>query len=124
MGIDPIKLKKALAVSFAVIFTLNLLDVSTTLLCLTHVAGTFERNVLFAPLLNSEWSLIFSALLVKFSILPPLALAVIIPLKRGKFELIVKTLKLGVLIGMVAAIPLYIWIIFFNNLPIVVKILS
>lgn len=113
MSIDPKKLNKALKISFAVLLIFNIFDAALTLLCLHLVPEVVERNRFFALLLTKGLPELIFALIVKFSLLPAVAIGVIIPIKR-KHEIWIRTMKLGFSIAIIAASPFYIWALLTN----------
>jgi hypothetical protein len=116
LKVNYIKLNKALKIAFLIFVTLNILDIFTTLLNLTYISGCFEKNPLFSPLLNSGPQYFFIAIIIKFTVMIPLAIGIVIPIKPGsKHEVTCRITKLGFFIAILIVIPFYIWAIFFNN---------
>jgi len=113
MSIDPKKLNKALKISFAALLIFNIFDAASTLLCLYLVPEAVEQNRFFAPLLTKGLPELIFALIVKFSLLPAVAVGVVIPVKR-KHEMWIRTMKLGFSIAIIAALPFYIWALLTN----------
>jgi len=113
MSIDPEKLNKVLKISFVALLIFNIFDVASTLLCLYCVPEVVEQNRFFAPLLTKGLPELIFALIVKFGLLPAVAIGVIMPIKR-KHEMWIRIMKLGFSIAIIAASPFYIWALYTN----------
>lgn len=117
MGVDAERLSRLLKRLFLGVLVLNVFDVATTLLGLAFVPGAYEQNPLFASLLGGGHRGVLMALLAKFGIVTLLSIVVYVPLNPGRFELAHRVVKLGILVAMLIAVPFYVWVVFFNNLP-------
>jgi hypothetical protein len=113
MSLDPEKLNKALKISFAALLIFNIFDVASTLLCLYFIPEAVEQNRFFAPLLTKGLPELIFALIVKFGLLPAVAIGVIIPIK-GKHEMWIRIMKLGFSTAIIVASPFYIWALYTN----------
>ncbi len=113
MSIDPEKLNKVIKISFFALLIFNVFDAASTLLCLYCVPEVVEQNRFFAPLLTKGLPELIFALIVKFGLLPAVAIGVVIPIK-GKYEMWIRTMKLGFSIAIIVASPFYIWALITN----------
>jgi hypothetical protein len=91
---------------------LNLLDIASTIYGLKTIPLAYETNEIFAPLLHSVSEVgPAAAVFVKLIVLVIPFMAVHYPLSKNRYELILRVVKLGLLLGIVSIIPLYTFIV-------------
>ena len=105
------KIQKALAIVLVLFSTLTTLDIITTLYNLNYVEGAYEANIILSPLLQGNPLEVFVAILIKIEIV---AILILIYTLKGKSSLVTRIIKLGTLSGLLAVIPIYMWIIGVN----------
>lgn len=113
-----------LIASFGFFFFLYYLDLLTTILLLALFPNTFERNLLFAPLLSGGFSEVAAAVTLKLLLVSPLVAVIAWPPTRVESRIGLKALKLGAFAGIIALIPLTMWVALGNNLFSLVKLAS
>jgi len=89
-----------------VLLILNLLDITSTIYGLNTVPFVYETNKIFAPLLHSMNG-VGPAVFMKLIILVIPFMAVHYPVRKNRYELVLRVVKLGLLLGIVSIIPLY-----------------
>jgi len=94
------------------LFVLNLLDIVSTIYGLKTIPFAYETNRIFAPLLHSmSGAGSAAAVFMKLIVLVIPFMAVHYPVGRNRYELILRVIKLGLLLGIVSIIPLYTFIV-------------
>jgi len=112
MSIDSRSLQLALWTAFITLFILNLLDIASTIYGLKTIPFVYETNRIFAPLLHSMSGVgPAAAVFVKLIILVIPFMAVHYPLGKNRYELILRVVKLGLLLGIASIVPLYTFIV-------------
>jgi hypothetical protein len=111
-------IQKALATTIIIFSLLNILDIVTTLYNLSYVQGAFEANNILGPLLTNAPIGTIAAILIKIEII---VLLLAIYFYSGRFRLATTVLKLGTLAGLIAVLPIYIWGVMLNNIPILMQ---
>jgi len=112
MSIDPGSLQLALWTAFITLFILNLLDIASTIYGLKTIPFVYETNRIFAPLLHSMNGVgPAAAVFMKLIILVIPFMAVHYPVGKNRYELILRIVKLGLLLGIVSIVPLYTFIV-------------
>jgi len=112
MSINPRSLQSALWTAFITLFILNLLDIASTIYGLKTVPFAYETNRIFAPLLHSmNGAGHAAAVFMKLIILVIPFMAVHYPLGKNRYELVLRVVKLGLLLGIASIIPLYTFIV-------------
>ena len=115
MSINPRSLQLALWTAFTMLFVLNLLDIASTIYGLKTIPFAYETNKIFAPLLHSvSGAGSAAAVFMKLIILVIPFMAVHYPLGKNRYELVLRVVKLGLLLGIVSIIPLYTFIVVKN----------
>ena len=108
MSIDSRSLQLALWTAFTTLITLNLLDIVSTIYGLKTVPFVYETNRIFAPLLHSMSGVgPAAAVFMKLIILVIPFMAVHYPVGKNRYELVLRVVKLGLLLGIASIIPLY-----------------
>jgi len=108
MSINSRSLQLALWTAFITLIILNLLDIASTIYGLKTVPFVYETNRIFAPLLHSMNGVgPAAAVFVKLIILVIPFMAVHYPVDKNRYELILRVVKLGLLLGIASIIPLY-----------------
>jgi len=108
MSIDSRSLQLALWTAFTTLITLNLLDIVSTIYGLKTVPFVYETNRIFAPLLHSMNGVgPAAAVFMKLIILVIPFMAVHYPVGKNRYELVLRVVKLGLLLGIASIIPLY-----------------
>ena len=108
MSINPRSLQLALWTAFIMLFILNLLDIASTIHGLKTIPFLYETNAIFAPLLHSmSGARLAAAVFVKLIVLVIPFMAIHYPLAKNRYELVLRVVKLGILLGIVSSIPLY-----------------
>jgi hypothetical protein len=124
MSINPRSLQSALWTAFIVLFILNLLDIASTIYGLKTIPFVYETNTIFAPLLHSvSGAGPAAAVFMKLIILVIPFMAVHYPVGKNRYELVLRVVKLGILLGIESIIPLYALIVA-KNLWIICVFLS
>jgi hypothetical protein len=82
------------------------------------VEGAFEANSVLGPLLYGGPLAASAAVLIKIEIV---LILLLIYSYTGRFTLAARILKLGTLAGILAVIPLYMWGVLINNVPIIIN---
>jgi len=112
LSINPRSLQLALWTAFIMLFVLNLLDIVSTIYGLKTIPFAYETNRIFAPLLHSmSGAGSAAAVFMKLIVLVIPFMAVHYPVGRNRYELILRVIKLGLLLGIVSIIPLYTFIV-------------
>jgi len=112
MSINPRSLQLALWTAFIMLFILNLLDIASTIYGLKTVPFAYETNKIFAPLLHSmSGAGPAAAVFMKLIILVIPFMAVHYPVGKNRYELVLRVVKLGLLLGIASIIPLYTFIV-------------
>jgi len=112
MSINPRSLQLALWTAFITLITLNLLDIVSTIYGLKTVPFVYETNRIFAPLLHSMSGVgPAAAVFMKLIILVIPFMAVHYPVDKNRYELVLRVVKLGLLLGIASIIPLYVLIV-------------
>jgi len=108
MSTNPRSLQSALWTAFIALLILNLLDIASTIYGLKTISFVYETNRIFAPLLYSMTGVgPAAAVFMKLIILVVPFMAVHYPLGKNRYELVLRVVKLGLLLGIVSSIPLY-----------------
>jgi len=108
MSINPRSLQLALWTAFITLFILNLLDIASTVYGLKTISFAYETNAIFATLLHDMGgSGLAAAIFMKLIVLVIPFMAVHYPIAKNRYELALRVLKLGLLLGIVSIIPLY-----------------
>jgi len=108
MSVNPRSLQLALWAAFITLLILNLLDIASTIYGLKTIPFAYETNRIFAPLLHSvSGAGTAAAVFMKLIILVIPFMAVYHPLGKNRYELILRVIKLGLLLGIASIIPLY-----------------
>ncbi len=108
MSINPRSLQLGLWTAFIMLLILNLLDITSTIYGLNTVPFVYETNKIFAPLLHSMNGVgPAAAVFMKLIILVIPFMAVHYPVSKNRYELVLRVVKLGLLLGIVSIIPLY-----------------
>jgi len=112
LSINPRSLQLALWTAFITLIILNLLDIVSTIYGLKTVPFVYETNRIFAPLLHSMNGVGPAvAVFMKLIILVIPFMAVHYPVGKNRYELILRIVKLGLLLGIASIIPLYVLIV-------------
>lgn len=122
MSINPKALQLSLEIGFWLLFTLNILDIVSTLYGLRYIPGFYEKNIYFAPALHSAYGILsVAAVFLKSLILIIPAIAVYYPHQEARHVLFVRVIKFGVLIGLISGLPIYLWSVANNILLILLS---
>jgi hypothetical protein len=112
MSINPRSLQSALWTVFIALFILNLLDIASTIYGLKTIPFVYETNRIFAPLLHGmSGAGSAAAVFIKLIILVIPFMAVHYPVGKNRYELVLRVVKLGLLLGILSIIPLYAFIV-------------
>jgi len=108
MSINPRSLQLALWTAFITLFVLNLLDIASTIYGLKTIPFAYETNTIFAPLLHSMSGVgLAAAVFMKLIVLVIPFMVVHYPLAKSRYELALRVVKLGLLLGIASSIPVY-----------------
>jgi len=90
------------------LFVLNLLDIASTIYGLRTIPLVYETNAIFAPLLHGMSEIgLAAAVFMKLIVLVIPFMAVHYPLAKSRYELVLRVVKLGLLLGIASSIPIY-----------------
>lgn len=100
--IDIDQLNRWLIISLATLSIFFFLDVISTLIAMSMHPGFVERNVIAAALFGRGYEGFIVAMALKYYPLLPVAAIVCLKPRGTRFEVAIKTVKLGALTGLVA----------------------
>ncbi|MBI4258324.1 MAG: hypothetical protein HY619_05150 [Thaumarchaeota archaeon] len=118
-SVDINRVNKWILISASVMVLLFLVDVITTLSAMSWRSGFFERNRLAAALFGRGFQGFLAALAVKYYPLLPVAVIAYLKPSGGRLDLAIRTAKIGVLMGLMGGIILYVFVAANNLLHLV-----
>ncbi|MBI2185034.1 MAG: hypothetical protein HYU39_08770 [Thaumarchaeota archaeon] len=115
LSIDVKRLNIWIMLSASLIVSLFFLDIVTTLVAMSTRPGFVERNMIAATLFERGFQGFLAALALKYYPLLPVAVVTCLKPQGNRFDLGIRMVKVGVLVGLIAGNVLYVFITI-NNL--------